>query len=184
MFEPQWLKDIDQTRPWALWRDRYSSIDTKSPLQSMLYLDWKFTLADNDLIKVGRMCELAGVSVSFPMLDDRVVNHAIGIPPDDLMPGHQLRGYYKQAMRGFLPDRILNKSKHGFGLPFGWWMNSDDSLRKLTHDAVLAFADRGIVRKSFCIDFLENKARQAPGYYGELIWIIVSLELWLASRGY
>ena len=56
----------------------YNSIDSGSILDRMLYLDWRMTLADNDLIKVNRMCELAGVSVSYPLLDDDIVDYEIG----------------------------------------------------------------------------------------------------------
>ena len=93
----------------------------------MLYYDWKFTLADNDLRKVSTMCELAGVKVVYPMLDDLYLNCPAACPADG---SSNLKAalFYKQAMKGFLPDEILVKKKHGFGLPFGVWMTTEPAF--------------------------------------------------------
>ena len=37
----------------------------------------------------------------------------------DRLPNGELRWFYKRAMQDFLPDEIITKNKHGFGLPFG-----------------------------------------------------------------
>ena len=42
-------------------------------INRMLALDLKYTIADNDLPKVCRSCELAALDVGFPMLDDALV---------------------------------------------------------------------------------------------------------------
>ena len=44
-------------------------------------LDLRYTLADNDLPKVARTCELAGVEVRFPLLDDAVVAFSARLRP-------------------------------------------------------------------------------------------------------
>ena len=44
-----------------------------SPVNRMMHLDLKYTLADNDLRKVSRMCEVAGVEVRYPLLDEALV---------------------------------------------------------------------------------------------------------------
>jgi asparagine synthase (glutamine-hydrolysing) len=146
----------------------------------MLYLDWKFTLADNDLVKVNAMCDLAGVDVRYPMLDSAVVDYSTTIPAAAMNPQGRLRGFYKDAMQGFLPEAVINKSKHGFGLPFGVWMRDDRALNDLAESALRAFARRGIVRADFIDQAIKLLRGDAPGYYGELIWILVTLEFWLS----
>ena len=39
----------------------------------MMHLDLKKILADNDLRKVNGMCEMAGIEVRYPLLDDELV---------------------------------------------------------------------------------------------------------------
>ena len=91
----------------------------------MLAFDWKYTLADNDLVKVCGAAALAGIAVGFPFLADEVVDFSVKLAPRLKVRGLRLRYFFKQALKGFLPMEILRKKKHGFGLPFGLWAVSD-----------------------------------------------------------
>ncbi len=97
----------------------------------MLYYDWQYTLADNDLRKVETMARSPALRVSYPMLHPDVIDMSLRVPPALKMPGTQLRHFYKEAMAGFLPDEIIHKTKHGFGLPFGLWLHDSPRLRDL-----------------------------------------------------
>ena len=77
-------------------------------------LDLRVTLADTDLRKVVRMCELAGVRTRFPFLHDDLAEFSARLPETLLMEGGKLRQFYKDAMRGFLPDAIIDSIKQGF----------------------------------------------------------------------
>jgi asparagine synthase (glutamine-hydrolysing) len=150
----------------------------------MLYLDWKFTLADNDLRKVGRACELADMEVEYPWLDDRVVALSLRVPGQHKVNGTQLRYYAKRALSGFLPTETIQKKKHGFGLPFGVWMRDHAELRTRVEGALADFRRRDILRPGFIDEVLVMQRDVHASYYGELIWVLVCLELWLASRGH
>ena len=50
------------------------------------------------------------------------------LPPDLKVKGLKLRWFFKEALRGFLPDAIITKKKHGFGLPFGIWASQHAAL--------------------------------------------------------
>jgi len=182
IFEADWLRDVDVEEPWNIWRERYAVPVHATPLQRMLYLDWKFTLSDNDLVKVNHMCDLAGVEVRYPMLDNAVVDLACRIPSAALLRNGQLRGYYKHAFKDFLPGPVINKEKHGFGLPFGIWMRDDDGLQSLVSDALGGLARRGIFAASFLEQALRLHRENAAGYFGELLWIFTMLELWFDAH--
>ena len=128
------------------------------------------------------MCALAGVDVTYPLLDDSLVEFSCRIPSRwKLRRGH-LRHFYKQAMSGFLPDAIIHKHKHGFGLPFGVWMKSHPGLRELSQQTIKGLEQRNIFRASFLqkVFALHDSAHAA--YYGELVWIMTVLEVWLQSH--
>ncbi|MFT4582905.1 MAG: asparagine synthase (glutamine-hydrolyzing) [Gammaproteobacteria bacterium] len=182
VFDAGLLASADQNEPWLQWRKRYNEPSGGSPLQRMLYLDWKFTLADNDLIKVSNMCSLAGVEVRYPMLDQRVVDASLQLDSQGLLLNGDLRGFYKYAWRDFLPESVFTKSKHGFGLPFGVWMRKDPALRKIVSDALDSMRTRNIFNPQFIDTALRMHDTDSPGYYGELVWIIMILELWLSAH--
>lgn len=179
MFTESFLSKVDVTQPVSQQKDRYFESSSEDPVDRMLYLDWKFTLADNDLVKVGRMCEMADVDVSFPLLDKTVVDFSCTIPAGVKLPGNKLRDFYKESCRGFLANDTLTKSKQGFGLPFGVWMKENQLLKELAYDNLLAFKKREIVKESLIDKVIEAHQSVHASYYGELIWIMVVLELWL-----
>jgi asparagine synthase (glutamine-hydrolysing) len=151
----------------------------------MLAYDWRLTLADNDLRKVGTMCSAFGVRVSYPMLDPRVVDVSLRVPPAMKMRGKELRSFYKHAMRDFLPREILEKTKHGMGLPFGEWLRRDARLAALIESALADLKSRRIVRAEF-LDGLIRLHREGGGGdatdSGYPIWVLAMLEMWLQAH--
>jgi asparagine synthase (glutamine-hydrolysing) len=151
-------------------------------IERMMHLDHKITLADNDLRKVTRMCEAAGVEVRFPLLDDDLVEFSGELSPRQKVDKGRLRVLFKDALRGFLPDATIAKSKHGFGLPFGIWLNHHAPLKALTDDALDSLGKRGIVKPDYLAFLRREHATGHASYYGVMIWVLVELELWLRAN--
>ena len=179
IFAAALLSEVDTHLPLAALRAAYLEPALADAINRMLYLDWKFTLADNDLVKVAGACRLAGVDVAFPMLSDEMVEFSSSLPTDWKTTRRELRVFYKQAMRGFLPDEIIAKTKHGFGLPFGVWTREHPQLRELAYDCVLSLRSRGWFNAHFLERVIELHRAGHAAYYGELVWILMTLELWL-----
>lgn len=182
MFNPDFLASVDTELPLRFDRELYQRPETASTLNRMLYLDWQHTLADNDLRKVNRMCHLAGIEVAYPMLNDDLVSLSCRIPSTLKMKGNHLRHFYKQALKDFLPQEIINKRKQGFGLPFGVWMAEHPGLQELAADSLSKLRQRSILKLSFLDEVLRLHREGHAAYYGELVWILVMLELWLDSH--
>lgn len=183
VFTPEFLQAVDPEEPLAIQRRIWAETPSGNDVNRMLALDWKQTLADNDLRKVSEMTEAAGVEVRYPMLDEDLVAFATALPPSYKVRGTKLRWFFKEALQDFLPKEILTKSKHGFGLPFGIWMASDPALHALAHEALTRFRRRGILREDY-VDRLLDAHRQHAGYYGVMIWVVMMLEQWLDAHGH
>ncbi len=182
IFVDEVLEEVDAGRPMALLEDAYFAPNTRHDVNRMLALDLRFILADGDLVKVNMACQLAGVEVAYPMLDDRLVAFAGSIPPREKFNYPRLRVFYKKAMRDFLPKETLSKRKQGFGLPFGCWLRSDVALRELVGDSFAQLAKRRVFRREFLDDLSSRKHAEHAAYYGEMIWILMMLEQWLSAK--
>jgi asparagine synthase (glutamine-hydrolysing) len=182
IFTADFLKDVDQGLPLEQLRARYQQSGSSNAIDSMLYMDWKFTLADNDLIKVSKMCAMAGVKVKFPLLEKELVDFSCQIPASEKLPGNKLRDFFKKSMKNFLADETLSKPKHGFGLPFGRWMRTTPSLVSLTEQSLQDLKKRNIIQETFIDKALDMQKNEHSAYYGELIWILTVLELWFSQR--
>lgn len=182
IFEPEFATLIDARRPIDLMSRVYREAPEGTLLNRMLYYDWHFTLADSDLRKVITMCDLAGVQVSFPMLDPELIALSLRIPTRMKMKGRELRSFYKRAMSGFLPQEVIDKRKHGFGLPFGVWLKEHAALRELVLGHLKHLGQRGIVRRSFLERITREHASGEPGYFGYAIWDFAMFEAWLTAH--
>lgn len=180
---PDFLAQVQAGQPEALLREVYDRTESHSFINRMLHLDLKFTLADNDLRKVSRTCELAGVAVRYPLLDEALVAFSADLTPDEKVRGQYLRHFFKQALNDFLPREIIEKSKHGFGLPVGLWMQTHPELRALVNDSLGALRKRGIVQPMYIDRLLDQHRSGHASYYGVMIWVLMMLEQWLAARG-
>lgn len=179
IFSDEFLADVDVAMPLELLRSIYHRPHAASDLNRMLYLDWQITLADNDLRKVSHMCSLAGVNVAYPLLDDALVEFACQVPSSWKIRGGDLRHFFKQALKDWLPQETINKSKQGFGLPFGVWMQTYKPLRELAYDNLLKLKCRGFIRPEFIDKAIEMHQSEHAAYYGELVWIFTVFELWM-----
>ena len=179
---PQLLAQVDPQGPAKQQRGLWAEARTGSLVNRMLAFDWRYTLADCDLPKVVGTTGLAGVAVGFPLLDDRLLAFSQKLPTDYKLRGFKLRWFFKEALRGFLPDEILVKKKQGFGLPFGVWANAHPGLKTLATDSLHSLARRGVVRAEFVQMLISQRLPEHPGYYGEMVWILMMLEQWLAAK--
>jgi len=180
VFEPDFLK---QTPP-ETWMDiatnHFHSAKASSDLNRMMHLDIKIILSDNDLRKVSGTAEIANVRVRYPLLDRRLAEFSGRIPTRLKLKGNKLRYIFKRAMTGILPDVVLFKKKHGFGVPIGNWFLEDAKLKALGLD-ILSDArtrQRGYFRSQFFDRLVDLHHKDHAAYYGEVIWYLIALELW------
>lgn len=185
VFTSAFLARVTLGQPLALEREVWSRakamLEPVSQVDRLLAWDFKFTLADSDLPKVTRMCNAAGVQVAFPMLTHALVEHSLRLPPEQKLKGRRLRHFFRESLRGFLPDQIIDKKKQGFGVPFGAWLLSHERLRAKADSALRSLAERNVIRPEFLEQLLAQLRSGHSGYFGTMVWILLILELWLQN---
>jgi len=182
IFSSEFLAQIDPSEPLNDIKRTYHSSSTNSLVDKMLYYDWKYTLADNDLRKVGNMCNLAGVKVFYPLLDDDLLTLSTEVPANLKLKRQQLRYFFKKSYSDFLPEEIINKSKHGFGLPFGEWLKTSETLKNLIYEKLHQLESRNIFIPGFISDSINKHKYGHAAYYGTLVWLMAMLEVWLQEH--
>jgi asparagine synthase (glutamine-hydrolysing) len=85
-------------------------------------------------------------------------------------------------MRGFLPDEIILKKKHGFGLPFGLWLRDSPSLREQIFSNLSDLQARRIIQPAFLDRLLHLHSSEDARYYGVMIWVLAMLEEWMKKH--
>lgn len=182
VFTEGFLAGIDSGLPLRHQREVWRS--AKSPcseLNRQLAFDWRYTLAESDLPKVVGTASLAGLEVGFPLLDDALLEFSSSLPTSYKLQRLKLRWFFKEALKGFLPDEIITKKKQGFGLPFGVWVVRNAALRELAEESLWGLVRRGVLRGDFVDLLFGQYLGEHPGYYGEMVWISMILEQWLRA---
>jgi len=182
VIEPEFLGQIDLGNPEELMSRQYESAHADTMLNKMLWLDYKFILADNDLPKVSRMCELAGLQVAYPLLSEELVTFAARLPPGLKLKRDKLRFFFKEALQELLPVEIIQKQKHGFGLPVGLWVASHEGFGELARDNLNDLKSRGIVKAGLIDNLLDTRLGEHASYYGTMVWILMMLEQWFKKH--
>ena len=176
---PQFLAGVRPESVFEQQRAVWALARASGNLDRQLAYDWRYTLAESDLPKVRGTAALAGIEVGYPMLHDPLVDFSMTLPAQYKVKGRALRWFFKEALRDFLPPEIITKQKKGFGLPFGVWATRHAALKALASDSVRSFGTRGVVRPDFAARLLDEHLPAHPGYYGEMVWILMMLEQWL-----
>jgi len=128
------------------------------------------------------MCDLAGVRARFPFLNDELAEFSARLPETLLMEGGRLRQFYKNVMRGFLPEAIIDKQKHGFGLPYMAFMNSHAPLRAMVCDGLSDLKSRRYFRREFLERLVSSAHHGRLSRHETVAWDLLVLELWMRSR--
>ncbi len=108
--------------------------DARSPLKDYLswmgYLDLRMRLPELLLMRVDKMSMATSVEARVPFLDHEFVGLVMGISQQDKLNGFQPKQLLKKAVRGLIPDEIIDRPKQGFQVPVREWL--DQELGSLT----------------------------------------------------
>jgi asparagine synthase (glutamine-hydrolysing) len=151
--------------------------DSVPRLNRMLHLECRHFLADHNLNYTDKMSMAAGVEVRVPLLDPDLVRLAFSLPLDQKQRGRQGKWVLTEAMRGILPDQILNRPKTGFGAPLRSWLHGP--LRALMNDtlATESLRRRGLFDPAGVQQLIaDDAAGRVDGAYS--ILALLCVELW------
>jgi asparagine synthase (glutamine-hydrolysing) len=147
------------------------------PLGRFLYLDLKNQATEHSVREAETLGRHFGLKIYNPFLDAELVDFAMSIPIADKVSGLTLKVPLKAAMRGRLPDAVLDHKKGGLASPIRWWVTQPDGF------VTSVLSRRNIERRAiFSADAVEEFRRAtADGVrdYSKLLWSIFTLELWL-----
>jgi asparagine synthase (glutamine-hydrolysing) len=91
------------------------------PLNQVLLMDMRLYLENDILVKLDRASMMASLEGRVPLLNNDFVEYATRLPLNMKLRGLRSKFLLKRALRGILPDSILNRPKKGFGIPVADW---------------------------------------------------------------
>jgi len=158
-------------------RDAFDDATSGDPLQRLIDVDLVTQLPDDLLMLTDRMSMATSLECRVPLLDDRLIDLAGCMPSDLKVRGTKLKFALKQALRGILPDDIIDRKKRGFGAPIGGWFKNELSGYL---DVVLSkqrINERGIFDWAQ-VQEIKIKHRENREDYTDHLLSLVNFEIW------
>lgn len=149
-----------------------------SALRRVLHFDQTSWLPDNLLERMDAMTMAASIEGRAPFMDIRLAEYAASLPEAWRIQGRTTKRILREAMRGRIPEAVLNRPKIGFRMPVAGWFRGPlaDPFRDLVlaPDAVsAAFLDRAQLRR-LIEDHVAGRADNSKA-----LWVIFALETFL-----
>jgi len=93
-------------------------------LNRVMWFDFLTYLPDDLLVKVDRATMLASVEARAPFLDREVMELVLPAHSDFKVHGFTTKAILKEAARGLVPDRVIDRKKRGLSVPVARWLNT------------------------------------------------------------
>jgi asparagine synthase (glutamine-hydrolysing) len=151
-------------------------------LNQMLYLDTKIFMTTLNLTYNDKMSMASSVEVRVPFLDRGLAEFVAW----NVRPGWKLKGkwrpvtkyIFREAMKGMLPEEVLQQPKAGFAAPVDYWLAHE--LRPMVDDLLSEsqVRRRGLFRPEAVRRYVDEHRRGEEDWSMQ-IWQFLTLELWM-----
>lgn len=168
---------LNGSSPEALMEAYFEEAAVYDPLAQQQYVDVKTYLVDDILTKVDRMSMAVSLEARVPLLDHRIVEFAMNLPPQMKLQGGTTKVLLRKAVGDMLPAPVLNKPKEGFSIPLKHWLRED--LQPLMTDLLApdTVRRRGYFEPATVSRWVdEHLARGAN--HSHRLWTLMVFELW------
>jgi asparagine synthase (glutamine-hydrolysing) len=163
--------------PFMQYRRIYHRFKHLDPVQQMLYIDTNILLPDTFLEKVDKPTMAHSIEVRVPFLDANLTTYTMGLPSKMKVRLGQKKYILRRALRGIVPDDILDAPKVGFGVPYSHWLRAPlaDYMKSVLLDPqILAW---GIFDRAPLEQAMDEhiSGRRNNGFF---LWKLLNLALW------
>ncbi len=173
LLSPRLRRELAGVTSWDALAPIRARFDEAAPEPShinwMSYLDLRLRLPELLLMRIDKMSMGASLEARVPFLDHRFVALALSIPTSVKKPDGELKHVLREAVRGVIPDELIDRPKQGFRVPVEEWLVRD--LGDRTRDEVAKMcASSDLLDRDEAARLLERPGRNA--------WYLLNLALW------
>jgi asparagine synthase (glutamine-hydrolysing) len=154
--------------------DRFREL---SPHSRMMRFDFETYLPEDVLTKVDRMSMAHSIESRVPLLDNEVIDLAASLPASMKIRNGRRKHILKEAIKGLVPDHILDRKKQGFGVPLGVWFRG--GLTDVFADVLGSSRtrQRGYFQQPF-VDRIVHEHLSGRRDHTLQLWQLLVFELW------
>jgi asparagine synthase (glutamine-hydrolysing) len=155
--------------------------DTAHPgsdvLTRMIYNEFKLRLPELLLMRVDKIGMSTTIEARVPFLDHELVDFTMDIPMSAKVKNGNAKHLLKKAVRGWIPDEIIDRKKMGFGAPMSQWLRGEFGRRVEADLLRSPLLSSGWLRADYVRDLCRahREGRQDNSLY---VWALFNLVAW------
>lgn len=166
--------------------DRYREKDW---VYRRMLLDMDTYLPGDILCKVDRASMKYSLEARCPFLDKEVMEFSLGLPLAYKMKDGELKRILKEITYNYIPKKLMERPKQGFGVPIERW------LRNELKEELLAYTDAAFLKKQGIFNINEtqkfihyfiqngNMGKNTGKNYGGFVWAYFIFQQWYQVYG-
>lgn len=161
--------------PHDRFKELAAEVEGAHALSVVQYIDMHTYLPGDILTKVDRASMAHSLEVRVPILDHKFVEWGMRLNPESRIVDGEGKAVMKQAVRGLIPDEIIDRPKKGFNIPAGHWMREElaPMLRDLAKSEVLL--DTGLFDRGNLSAMVEEHLSAQRDHHAAL-WTVLMLD--------
>lgn len=172
------LEEVDLDASYQLFREALDRVPHFDEINKMLYLEMRFLLSGNNLVKPDRMAMAESLETRAPFLDYRMMEFAFQTPGDFKLLNGDKKYLFKRSVTDLIGEDLAFRKKQMFTMPIGEWFKAE--LSAYCNEILLSnttrlhdLFNRDIIRE-LLDEHLSGKANHT-----RQIRVLISIELWL-----
>jgi asparagine synthase (glutamine-hydrolysing) len=180
LYTPEFREQLGERSAPRVIRDPWVESDAADPVNRLLDVDVRTYLPGDLLVKMDIASMAHSLEVRSPLLDHEFMELCAGFPGGWKLRGGTTKKLFKDALRPWLPDHLLDRPKWGFGVPIDAWLRGP--LRRLPSEILLdpRSTERGFFREEYVRGLIDDHVSDRRNNANR-IWALIQLELWLRT---
>jgi asparagine synthase (glutamine-hydrolysing) len=162
-------------------RSFFSRIDAAAPgtdvLNRMIYSEFKLRLPELLLMRVDKIGMSVSIEPRVPFLDHLLVEFTMNLPMQLKLEGGIAKGLFKEAVRGVLPDDVIDRPKMGFGAPMVEWLRGSFGEAMRAELMASRFFERFPANRHAVVDMLDRH-RSGRADFALYVWTVYNAVAW------
>jgi asparagine synthase (glutamine-hydrolysing) len=178
LYSPEFDARIDRSVAPGFIDEAWCNATARDQINRMMETDISTLLPAQLLVKMDVASMASSLEARSPFLDHELMEFAATVPGPEKLQGEEKKVVLRRALRGWVPDEILDAPKRGFALPtVSDWFRTD--LREMLLDTVVGdtASKRGYFRPAYVGELVDlHLAGRAD--HGPQLWALMMFELW------
>jgi asparagine synthase (glutamine-hydrolysing) len=177
LYSPEFAGLVRSEDSYDLLLRWFEAAQASDLLDQLLSVDTGSYLPDDLLVKVDRATMAHSLEGRSPLLDHHLLEFAATLPVGMKVRNGTSKYLMKRAMRGLLPDAVLDRPKMGFGVPIDQWFRG--KCRDYIRDVLLSAKARARgYFSSRAVEKVIDAHQRMEGNFGYRLYALLMLEQW------